>query len=246
MKDKLVSIGVGLFLLLCLGSLVYVFISGRNKDAHIIELENQLAQQIPLERIDDNTVRKNAVLVSDIWDRVVHTSELVSKIAKERGQEIRYVNSIQYSVRIDTILIKADTVYSENGREFGAANINNEWYDLSIKWSCNPYESVINSIGFRDRISLIGYEKGDEVGVYAVNSNPYSRIDSVSYFFKKPSERNFTAGIGIGTNVDADEIRPILKAGYRHHSIGVSTDLKKIFNEKPVLKDFYFYYIYEF
>lgn len=242
-----ILIGLCIALLIVAGYFYFQYQAEQKRSSN---LELELSKALPLERIDSNTVRKTGVSLSDIDKFVKNVFSKIYNIAKERDQEIKYVTTVKTVFRVDTIKIRADSIIYVEGKEYGTASITNQWYNFSLRWACNPYEAQINSFSTWDRISLIGYtkeyDKETEYGVYAVNENPYNRIDSVNHFFRIEKPKRFTLGIGIGTNSTFTEIRPMIKAGFRPHSVAVQTDIKTLLKEKPRLDHFYFSYIYEF
>lgn len=241
--SNIIFISIAVVCLIASAVFYYLYNQEQKKTA---QLEYQLSAQLPMERIDSHTVRKVAVITDNILNILKFTSKKVLELAKERKQDIRYINTVDIRYRVDTIKITADTVILVAGKEYGVKRINDKLYSVDLQWTCKPYEAIINNITFKDKITLIGYEKDEEVGVYAVNENPYGRMDSVHYFWQKPPVKKWSFGLGIGTNSTINEIRPLIKIGYKPFAIGVSTDIKKLFKDKPKLEDFYFYGIYEF
>jgi len=191
------------------------FYTNAIKDKRIAQLEQDNNRLKPLERIDQNTVKKEGTESFNIKELVSELAPVIARELSKNGQDPTILTRVITQLRIDTVKKTADTVYKDNsGISWGSSLVADKWYSFKADWSCNPYQFQVTNFRSSDEIILVDYETDEGQGVYIRNKNPYNKIDSVGHFFKKQKQQTgFHLGAGLTGNLGAGNITPYIRAG---------------------------------
>ncbi len=227
--NNILKYGLITLVIIFLGTSIYLFIQNKSKDSQLVDLRRELFESQSSQRIDKQTIASLGGKVDDLTARLETVDTGINQWLKERDYDPRFLTITKTLYQVDTLRLKADTVYKDhNFVEFGQSNYTDPegYFGINSTWSCDPYQIIYNKVWFRDKLTQTIFETEDKFGVITRSSNPFAQVDSVTFYYDKPKQNKWSAGIGLGTN-DKFDITAIGEINYGNHSIWGTLNLSR-------------------
>ena len=125
---------------------------------------------------------QNETYVTDIKNLKISNEELYAEVKKLKDNPI-----IVTKIKTETVIKEKevhDTVYQKDGNFVVEFKETDPWYGIYGKTSINPEDmaasTVLDSLYFKDDLTVDLIEKGKELSFIVKSANPYSRINNIN------------------------------------------------------------------